>query len=335
MAQNTMVKESLSQSMVAEGASLVRKLDEAKWDVTAALWFHLADDNGWKLLIASPEVESKGPRESYATIQKVLGELDPSPTEVSLNDIGLMASNHPLVGLLSSAIATGKSISNIRFSKNVIGGHFIDDALIYRMGSHAAACRRRISEYALRAQLAAALQQSTIASARQFVTSAPIMKAIRLGVLLLPLVPLRVHAQSALSAMAPGCYQVDVGPWSGSFPSGMPTGHQPPAVIRLDTTEISGRRTQSGNRRVIPGIPDLERYRVVRPYWRTNAGDDTLTISWSSGFVGIRLVLAQSSSGFAGTAQAFHDVIGPVQPHAAVTLTRRSCPDSLGGASAP
>jgi hypothetical protein len=139
MAQNTMVKESLSQSMVTEGASLVRRLDEAEWDVTAAFWFHLADDNGWKLLIASPEVEAKGPRESYTVIQKVLGELDPLPTELTLNDIGLMATNHPLVGLLGSAIATGKSISNIRFSKNVINGHFIDDALIYRMGSRAAA----------------------------------------------------------------------------------------------------------------------------------------------------------------------------------------------------
>jgi len=134
-----MVKESLSPSMVSDGAALLGKLEESHWIFNAAFWFYFPDANGWQLLIASPEVETKGPRESYAVIQKGLGELDPAPTALSLDDIRLMPSTHPLVVLLSSFIATGNSIGNIRFSKNMINGHFIDDALIYRMNPRVAA----------------------------------------------------------------------------------------------------------------------------------------------------------------------------------------------------
>jgi len=139
MAQNSMVKESLSASMVSDGAALLGRLQESHWKFNAALWFYFPDANGWQLLIASPEVEEKGPRESYAVIQKQLSELNPIPSSLSLDDIGLMPSNHPLIVLLSTFVATGDSISNIRFSKNVINGQFSDDALIYRMNPRAAA----------------------------------------------------------------------------------------------------------------------------------------------------------------------------------------------------
>ena len=125
--------------MVSDGAALLGKLQELHWKFNAALWFYFPDANGWQLLIASPEVEATGPRESYAVIQKGLSELNPSPLSLSLDDIKLMPSNHPLIGLLSSFVATEDSISSIRFSKNVINGQFIDDALIYRMNPRAVA----------------------------------------------------------------------------------------------------------------------------------------------------------------------------------------------------
>ena len=139
MAQNSMVKESLTPSMVSDGAALLGKLQESHWMFNAALWFYFPDTNGWQLLIASPEVEEKGPRESYAVVQKQLSELNPVHSSLSLDDIGLMPSNHPLIGLLSTFVAASDSMSSIRFTKGVINGQFIDDALIYRMNPRAAA----------------------------------------------------------------------------------------------------------------------------------------------------------------------------------------------------
>jgi hypothetical protein len=49
-----------------------------------------------------------------------------------LSSIGVLDANDDLVRLLKAAIRTGPGLSRIRFSRNVINGHFIDDALIYR-----------------------------------------------------------------------------------------------------------------------------------------------------------------------------------------------------------
>jgi hypothetical protein len=50
-----------------------------------------------------------------------------------LSVIRLLDPNAELVKLLKTAIRTGAGVESIRFSKNVISGHFIDDALIYRV----------------------------------------------------------------------------------------------------------------------------------------------------------------------------------------------------------
>jgi hypothetical protein len=119
--------------MVRDGAALVRKLDESDWRVSAAFWFYFPDANAWRLLIASPEVEEKGPREAYTAVQSAMATLAPADRGLSLEDIGVVPSDHPLIKLLRVFITTGRDIARIRFSKNVINGHFIDDALIYRM----------------------------------------------------------------------------------------------------------------------------------------------------------------------------------------------------------
>jgi hypothetical protein len=132
MAQDVVVKESLTDAMVREGALLVEKLDKSGWQPHAAFWFYFPEANAWRLLLASPEVTTKGPREAYTKIQSALAEVDPAKRELSLEDIGVVPSDNQLVSILRSFIRTGPGIGSIRFSKNVINGHFIEDALIYR-----------------------------------------------------------------------------------------------------------------------------------------------------------------------------------------------------------
>jgi hypothetical protein len=133
MAQDIVVKESLDHALIRDGAALVRELDDAKWPVTAALWFYYPDTNAWRLLIASPEVGTKGPLEAYAAVQKALKGLDAAGRVLTLEDIGVVTADHPPIGVLRTALATGPVITQIRFSRNVVGGHYIDDALIYRL----------------------------------------------------------------------------------------------------------------------------------------------------------------------------------------------------------
>jgi hypothetical protein len=132
VAEGAVVKEQLTGVMIDAGAELTAKLDESGLLITTALWFFEPDLNEWRLLFASPEVATRGPRDVYEQIRKIVGQLGEKASAVPLSIIGLMDADADLVRLLKVAVQTGPEINRIRFSKNVINGHFIDDALIYR-----------------------------------------------------------------------------------------------------------------------------------------------------------------------------------------------------------
>jgi hypothetical protein len=132
VAEGAVVKEQLTGVMIDAGAELTAKLDESGLPITTALWLFVPDLNEWRLLFASPEVATKGPRDVYEKIRKVVSQLGEKASAVPLSIIGVMDADADLVRLLKVAIQTGPGINRIRFSKNVINGHFIDDALIYR-----------------------------------------------------------------------------------------------------------------------------------------------------------------------------------------------------------
>jgi len=132
MAENTMVKEQLTDAMVEAGAELTRKLDESGMHTTTALWLFDPEINEWRLLFASPEVSAEGPRKVYERIDSALEELGDKASAAPFSVIRLLDPSAELVKLLKIGVATGPGVRRIRFSKNVINGHFIDDALIYR-----------------------------------------------------------------------------------------------------------------------------------------------------------------------------------------------------------
>ncbi len=132
MAENTVVKEQLTDEMIDVGAKLTQKLDELGLEIPVAMWFFLSDINEWRLYFASPKVATEGPQGIYRKIEDARATLGPEADRLPLSAIGLMDTNHQLVQLLRQALRTGPGVSRVRFSKNVINGQFIDDALIYR-----------------------------------------------------------------------------------------------------------------------------------------------------------------------------------------------------------
>jgi antitoxin component of RelBE/YafQ-DinJ toxin-antitoxin module len=132
MAENTVVKEQLTDEMIEAGAQLTQKLDELGLPISVAMWFFLSDVNEWRLLFASPQLSAEGPRAVYEKIEEARKALGTQADRLPLSAIGLMDANHQLVQLLRNALQTPPGVSRVRFSKNVIDGHFIEDALIYR-----------------------------------------------------------------------------------------------------------------------------------------------------------------------------------------------------------
>lgn len=133
MVTETLVKETLASKTISLGKNLVLALDKAQFIVAAALWLYLPETGTWRLMIASPQVRSEGPRKAYKKIQSVLSKLSSAPARISLQDIAVVDSNDSFISLLRNAVRTEDGISDIRFTKNTINGFFIEDAHIYRL----------------------------------------------------------------------------------------------------------------------------------------------------------------------------------------------------------
>jgi hypothetical protein len=132
MAKEILVTESLTDPMIKAGAKLVQRLDSANSEVQSAFWLYYSDDRIWKLILASPLVDSLGPREYYKKVISANEEALDHEEVISLNDISVVSITDQLVSLLRTAIATGGGLSGIRFSRNTINGNFIEDCYIYR-----------------------------------------------------------------------------------------------------------------------------------------------------------------------------------------------------------
>jgi hypothetical protein len=133
MAEETVVKEMLTQEMVQAGAELTRRLDEAHLEVCASLWLYIPDKNLWRLIVASPAVRQDGPKKVYQQIQTILSKMSDKTWKIPLHDISVVEDTDPLITLLHTSMSTEDGISGIRLSRDTINGHFIEDGYIYKM----------------------------------------------------------------------------------------------------------------------------------------------------------------------------------------------------------
>lgn len=131
MAEEALVSGTLTDPMIAAGESLIRYLDEVHFLVDAAFWMRSQESDLWRLVIASPEVKSAGPRKAYRRLQGYLNKVE--ARDLSLASITLLDSTDPLLQLLRTAITTGPGISGIRFTGNAINGVSFPDSFIYRV----------------------------------------------------------------------------------------------------------------------------------------------------------------------------------------------------------
>jgi hypothetical protein len=71
-------KTILVSSDVEDGRRLLLGL-ERLLRITAAFWYHFEEEDQWKLVVFSPDVSEKGPRELYFEVSTLLFDLENDP----------------------------------------------------------------------------------------------------------------------------------------------------------------------------------------------------------------------------------------------------------------
>lgn len=132
MVKDLLVGDQLTPEMISFGARLVEKLDKLNVTVRGALWLFMPEPRAWRLVIASPEARTSGPKGVYRKIQAAINRMGSEDPIVRTSDISVVDEKSPLFALLRMAIATGPGIAGVRFTRNVINGQMIEDAYIYR-----------------------------------------------------------------------------------------------------------------------------------------------------------------------------------------------------------
>ena len=118
---------------VEMGRELLRILDETIFPVTAAAWAYYPDIDEWRLVIRTQKAENN--------LQQALLELAISLDQrgdlrkrLDLSRVKLVPPKDKMLAAMGSVVRV-EGISNIRFSRNVIDGVLVDDALIYRLAA--------------------------------------------------------------------------------------------------------------------------------------------------------------------------------------------------------
>lgn len=127
-----MDKTTLVENAISEGKKIVESLDNEGLFFPIAMWFFMPNNNEWRLIFGKEDVKDVGAREYYKKIQRVLSKIVPKP-DITVNDISLISTENEIARLIKVALRTGRGISGIRFTGNVINGRLIPDAYIYRV----------------------------------------------------------------------------------------------------------------------------------------------------------------------------------------------------------
>ena len=118
---------------VEMGRELLRILDEIEFPVTAAAWIFFPDIEEWRLVIRTPKAE-KNLQQALLELAVSLDQRGDLRKRLDLSRVKLVPPKDKMLAAMGRVVRVDGN-STIRFTRNLIDGVLIDDALIYRLAA--------------------------------------------------------------------------------------------------------------------------------------------------------------------------------------------------------
>jgi len=105
--------------------------DNQDFPIQGIFWLMEPNIGGWHLVIASPKVDTLGPRDAYRELATVSrGNSSDSSQRLKIE---LISPKHPMYQALRSVFAQTASVEGARLGNTQVGGMFIDEAYLYEV----------------------------------------------------------------------------------------------------------------------------------------------------------------------------------------------------------
>lgn len=130
MPEEILVKEALSRERIEAGRRLIEASESKQLSITAAFWLFETDTGRWKLHLVTP-LRENGPHPAYQALYPIWLGCGFDEGDLAFQDIRANAPSDPLATALTRAVSI-KGKPGVRFSRNTVDGHYIEDAYIYK-----------------------------------------------------------------------------------------------------------------------------------------------------------------------------------------------------------
>jgi hypothetical protein len=129
-----MVNASLVESDIEDGRKLLGELRKigSHFLVRSAFWLFRPEAFDWRLFIATPLVDQRGPASAYTDIQGALRSLS-KPLWISMQDISVVSPNDKLVKVMKKVAHIPVGRNGIRLARTRVDDTYIEDAYVYRV----------------------------------------------------------------------------------------------------------------------------------------------------------------------------------------------------------
>jgi hypothetical protein len=131
MAQESLVRQPLTEQMIKVGGNLLRLLGERRFPLRAALWLYLTEAQEWTLVLAVPKARAEGTMKFYKQIQSALAK---GSELLPLSAVTVVDAKDPVVYSAAPAVKVG-NIRGHKFSQGTINGRCFEDAYIYPLAT--------------------------------------------------------------------------------------------------------------------------------------------------------------------------------------------------------
>ena len=139
-----MVRTSLVENDIQEGRRLISALTESDkrfnpphYLIKTAFWLYDPNSLDWRLIIATPLVDQRGPLSAYTDILGVLRNFAP-PLSLSMQEISVVSPKDKRARIIRKIAKVPRGSTGIRVGRTHIDDTYVEDAYVYPVMSQAA-----------------------------------------------------------------------------------------------------------------------------------------------------------------------------------------------------